>query len=157
MDQHQKRECTSEGVIKPEVRRGVSPIARTQNFPQGGATGQGGGSGDGPGRTWCSLDASLNKAILDAAFEGSGVQWLVREGPTEKDGTVLQTEAVALLHNESYGLHRADTQIFLPWFDVEGRGKMTWTVCLGEARWDEVKKFVFLPEMSVITQEGHKL
>jgi hypothetical protein len=34
---------------------------------------------------------------------------------------------------------------------------MTWTVCLGEARWDEAKKFAFPPEMSVVTQEGHKL
>jgi hypothetical protein len=71
-----------------------------QNFTQGGATGQG---GDGPGRTWQSLDASLNKAIPDAAFEGSLVQWLVRESPTEEDSTVLQTQAVALLQNESYG------------------------------------------------------
>jgi hypothetical protein len=101
MDQHQKRERTSEGVIKPEVSQGVSPIAQTRNFPQGGATGQGGGSGNGPGRTWHSLNASLNKAIPDAAFEGSSIQWLVREGPTEEDGTVLQTQAVALLHNES--------------------------------------------------------
>jgi hypothetical protein len=71
MDQHQKRERTSEFMIKPEVSRGVTPIAQTQHFPQGGTTGQG---GDGPGKTWRSLDAILNKAIPDAAFEGSGVQ-----------------------------------------------------------------------------------
>jgi hypothetical protein len=154
MDQHQKRERTSEGMIKPEVSLGVSPIAKTQNFTQGGATGQG---SDGPGRTWCSLDASLNKAIPDAALEGSGVQWLLRERPTEEDGTVLKTQAVALLQNESYGLHRVDTQILLPWFDVEGRGEMTWTVHLGEARWNKANELVFPPEMSVVTQEGHKL
>jgi hypothetical protein len=53
-------------------------------------------------------------------------------------------------------LHRADTHIFLPWLDVEGRGKMTWTVRLGERRWDEAKKFAFPPEMGIVAQEGHK-
>jgi hypothetical protein len=118
-------------VVKTEVSRGVRPIAKTENITKGGATGQ---SGDGPGRTWRSLDASLDKAITDAAFEDSGIQRLVGECPAEEDGTVLQTQAVTFLQNESYGLHRADAQIFLPWFNVEGRGKMTWTVCLGEAR-----------------------
>jgi hypothetical protein len=37
------------------------------------------------------------------------------------------------------------------------RGKMTCTVRLGESRWDEAKIFAFPPEMSVVTQEGHKL
>jgi hypothetical protein len=104
-------------VIKPEVSRGVRPIVKTQNFTQGGATGQ---SGDGPGRTWRGLDASLNKTIPEAAFEVSGVQWLVRKSPAEEDGTVLQTQAVTLLQDESYGLHREDTQIVLPWLDIEG-------------------------------------
>jgi hypothetical protein len=149
-----KEKRTLEGVIKTEVSRGVRPIAKTQNFTQGGATGQG---GDGPGRTWRSLDANLNKAIPEAAFEGSGVQWLVGKSPAEEDGTVLQTQAVTLQQDESYGLHRADTQIFLPWFDIEGRGKMTWTVHLGESRWDETKEFAFPPDVSVVTQEGHKL
>jgi hypothetical protein len=99
-----EKQRTLEGVIKSEVSRGVRPIAKTQNFTQGGATGQSGGSGDGPGRTWRSLDASLNKTIPEAAFEGSGVQWLVRESPAEEDGTVLQTQAVTLLQDESYGL-----------------------------------------------------
>jgi hypothetical protein len=125
-----EKQHTLEGVIKPEVSRGVRPIAKTQNFTQGGTTSQ---SGDGPGRTWRSLDASLNKTIPKAAFEGSGVQRLARESPVEEDGTVLQTQAVTLLQDESYGLHRADTQIVLPCLDVEGRGKMTWTVCLGES------------------------
>jgi hypothetical protein len=87
----------------------------------------------------------------------TGVQRLVRESPAEEDGTVLQTQAVTFLQNDSYGLHRADAQIFLPWFNIEGRGKMTWTVCLGEARWDKTKIFTFPPEMSVVAQEGHKL
>jgi hypothetical protein len=59
-----------------------------------GATSQRGGSDDRPGRTWRSLDASLDKAIMDTVFEGSGVQWLVRECPTEENGTVLQTQTV---------------------------------------------------------------
>jgi hypothetical protein len=79
MDQHQKRERTSEGVIKPKVGRGVRPIAKTQNFTQEGATGQNGGSGDEPGRTWRSPDTSLNKAKPGAAIEGSGVRRFVRE------------------------------------------------------------------------------
>jgi hypothetical protein len=69
---------------------------------------------------------------------------------------MLKTQAVVLHHNESYGLHRADTHIFLPWLDVEGRGKMTWTVRLGETRWNEAKKFAFPPEMGIVAQEGHK-
>jgi hypothetical protein len=122
-----------------------------------GATGQSGGSGDGPGRTWRSLDASLDKAIMNAAFKGSGVQRLVGECPTEENGTLLQTQAVTFYQNESYGLHQADTQIFLPGFDIEGRGMMTWTVCLGEARWHKTKVFTFPLEMIVVAQEGHKL
>jgi hypothetical protein len=94
---------TLEGLIKPEVSRGVRPIAKMKNFIQGGATGQ---SSDRPGRTWRSLDASLKKAIPDTAFEGSGVQRLVRESPAEEDGTVLQIQAVTFLQKESYGLHR---------------------------------------------------
>jgi hypothetical protein len=70
------------------------------------------------------------------------------ESPAEEDGTVLQTQAVTLLQDESYGLHRVDTQIVLPWLDVEGRGKMTWTVCLGELRWHKAKVLTFPPEMS---------
>jgi hypothetical protein len=65
-------------VIKPEVSQGIKPNAKTQNFTQGSATGQSGGSGDEPGRTWRSLDASLNKATPGAAIEGSGVRRLVR-------------------------------------------------------------------------------
>jgi hypothetical protein len=87
---------------------------------------------------------------MDTAFESSGVQWLVRECPTEKNGTVLQTQTVTFYQHESYGLHRTDAQIFLPGLDVEGRGKMTWTVSLGETRWN------FPPEVIVIAQEGHK-
>jgi hypothetical protein len=34
---------------------------------------------------------------------------------------------------------------------------MTWTVCLGEARWNKAKVLTFPPEMSVVAQEGHKL
>jgi hypothetical protein len=79
MDQHQRRERTSEGVIKPEVGRGVRSIAKTQNFTQGGTTGQ---SGDEPGRTWRSPDTSLNKAKPGAAIKGSGVRRLVREKPS---------------------------------------------------------------------------
>jgi hypothetical protein len=96
-----------------------------------------------------------SKAAATAA--ASGVQRLVRESPTEEDGTMLQTQAVMLLQDESCGLHRADTQIFLPWFDEVGRGKMTWTICLGESRWHKAKVLTFPPEMSVVAQEGHKL
>jgi hypothetical protein len=62
-----KGERTLEGMIKPEVSQGVKPNAKTQNFTQGGTTGQ---SGDEPGRTWRSLDASLNKATPGAAIKG---------------------------------------------------------------------------------------
>jgi hypothetical protein len=58
-------------------------------------------------------------------------------------------QAVTLLQDESYGLHQADTQIVLPWFNVEGRGKMTWMVCLGESLWHKAKVLTFPPEMSV--------
>jgi hypothetical protein len=95
--------------------------------------------------------------MSDATFEGSGVQRLVREGPTEEDSTVLKMQAVPFLQYESYGLHRADTEILLPWFDIERRGKMTWMVCLGEAGRDEANEVAFPPEMRVVTQEGHKL
>jgi hypothetical protein len=67
-------------MIKPEVSQGVKPNAKTKKFTQGGATGQ---SGDGPGQTWRSLDASLNKATPGAAIEGSGVRRLVRESPAD--------------------------------------------------------------------------
>jgi hypothetical protein len=33
---------------------------------------------------------------------------------------------------------------------------MTWTVCLGEARWIKTKVFTFLPEIIFVAQEGHK-
>jgi hypothetical protein len=143
-------------VIKTEVSRGVRPSAKTKNVTKGGATGQSGRSGDGPDRTWRRLDSSLDEAITEAAFKGSGVQRFVRECPAEEDGTVLQTQVVTFFQNESDGLHRADAQIFLPWFNVEGRGKMTWTVCLGEAGWNKTKVFTFPPQMIVFAQEGHK-
>jgi hypothetical protein len=69
---------------------------------------------------------------------------------------MLKTQAVTLNHHESYGLHQADTHIVLPWLDVEGKGKMTWTVHLGKTRWNEAKKFAFPPEMGIVAQEGHK-
>jgi hypothetical protein len=34
---------------------------------------------------------------------------------------------------------------------------MTWTVRLGEARWNKANELAFPLEMSVVTQEGHKL
>jgi hypothetical protein len=33
---------------------------------------------------------------------------------------------------------------------------MTWTVRLGEARWNKAKELAFPPEMGVVAQEGHK-
>jgi hypothetical protein len=69
---------------------------------------------------------------------------------------MLKTQAVEFHHNESYGLYRTDTHIFLPSLDIEGRGKMTWTVRLGETRWDEAKELAFPPEMGIVAQEDHK-
>jgi hypothetical protein len=47
-----------------------------QNFTQGGAAVQSSGSGDEPGRTWRSLDASLSEAAPEAATVGSGARRL---------------------------------------------------------------------------------
>jgi hypothetical protein len=33
---------------------------------------------------------------------------------------------------------------------------MTWTVRLGETRWDEAKELAFPPKMGIVAQEGHK-
>jgi hypothetical protein len=144
-----------EGMVEAEVSRGVRPVAETKDVTKRGATCKRGGSGNRPGRRW-RLDASLDETKLEAAFEGCGVQWLVRKSAAEKEGTVLQMQAVSFQQNECYGLHRADTQIFLPRLDVEGGGKMTWTVCLGEAGGNKTKVFPLPPEVIVVAQEGHK-
>jgi hypothetical protein len=81
----------------------------------------------------------------------------VRKSPAEKDGTVLKTQALPFQQNESYGLHRADTQILLPRLDVEGGGKMTWTVRLSEAGGNKTKVLALPPEVIVVAQEGHQL
>jgi len=62
-------------------------------------------------------------------------------------------QAVALLQNESDSFHRADTQVVLPGFDVEGRRKMTWTVRLSEFGRDEAKVLAFPTKMCVVAQE----
>jgi hypothetical protein len=80
----------------------------------------------------------------------------VRECPTEENGTVLQMRTVTFYHNESYGLYRTDAQIFLLRLDIEGRGKMTWTVSLGETKRVKTKVVTFPPEVVVVAQEGHK-
>ena len=95
--------------------------------------------------------------MLYAAFEGSSVQRMMGKRPAEEESTVLQTQAVALLQDEFYSLHRADAQVVLPRFDVEGRRKMTWTVSLGESGRDEAKVLAFPTKMCVVAQEGYKL
>jgi hypothetical protein len=114
-------------VIEAEVGRSIRPIPKPQNVTKGDAGSQ---RGDTPGGPWRSLNAGLHEAIPNAAFEGSSVQRLMREGPTKNHSTVLQMQAVALLHNKSDNFHWADTQIILPRLDVEGRGKMTRAVRL---------------------------
>jgi hypothetical protein len=120
---------TSKVVVEAETGRRVRPVPKPQYFTKGGASSQ---RGDAPGGPWRSLDAGLHEAIPDAAFEGSSVQRMMREGPAEEDSTVLQMQAVALLQDESDSLHWADTQVILPRLDVEGWSRVTWTVRLSE-------------------------
>jgi hypothetical protein len=49
------------------------------------------------------------------------------------------------------------TQILLPRLDVEGGGKLTWTVRLGEAGGNKTKVLPLPPEVIVVAQEGHQL
>jgi hypothetical protein len=79
------------GMIEAEVHGGVRPIAETKDIAERSATSQSGGRGNGPGGTGCRLNTCLDKAKLDAAVEGSGVQRFVRKSPAEKDGTMLKS------------------------------------------------------------------
>jgi hypothetical protein len=149
-----KRKRISKVMIEAKVGQRVRPIPKPQYFTEGGAGSQ---RSDAPGGPWRSMDAGLHEAILDAAFEGSSIQRMMREGPAEENSTVLQMQAVALLQDESDSLHWADTQIILPRLDVEGQCKVTWMVRLGEPRRHEAKVVTFPTKMCVVAQEGHKL
>ena len=154
---HKTELLTSKVVVEPEVGRRIRPTTQTEDVTEGGAGSQRSGSGDAPGGSWSSLYAGLDEAVGDAATEGSCVQRLMRKRRREEESTVLQTQAVTLLQDEFDSLHRADAQVVLPRFDVEGRCKMTWTVSLGESGRDEAKVSAFPTKMCIVAQEGYKL